>query len=243
MPRAEDLPESLRMLARLRRIEISDSRFDRDFERLAQELSNVERRIRERRALHDEPRNQGVASTETTQATDDQRPEQHDRLAYRLEEARGPEEPSDVTATTLRYYVSYARADASDPDRELGVDRLCEEAKRRGIDVLRDKKDLHQGELISTFMKRLGEGDRVFIFLSDKYLRSPYCMYELFELWCNSNQDERNFLRHVRVFSIDGVQIRESSNRLEYTKVWIANRDGLRKVINDIGWRRSDCGI
>ena len=31
-------------------------------------------------------------------------------------------------------------------------------------------------------MRAIGEGDRIFVVLSDKYLKSPFCMYELFEI-------------------------------------------------------------
>jgi len=40
----------------------------------------------------------------------------------------------------------------------------------------------------------------------------------------------------VHVFSIDGVKIADSADRLEYTKVWKLNRDGLKQAINDVGW-------
>jgi hypothetical protein len=35
---------------------------------------------------------------------------------------------------------------------------------------------MQPGDLISAFMKRIGRADRVIVVLSDKYLRSPYCM-------------------------------------------------------------------
>jgi len=92
-----------------------------------------------------------------------------------------------------RTYVSYAWADASDPKREEKVDRLCEEGMKRGIEIIRDKTTLVHVDRISAFMQQIGGGDRVFIFLSDKYLHSPYCMFELFEMWRNSRQDSAEF--------------------------------------------------
>jgi hypothetical protein len=76
-------------------------------------------------------------------------------------------------------YVSYAWADPTDPTRELDVDRLCEEAVKRGALIVRDKSTLKIGDFIYDFMQQIGEGDRVFVFLSKKYLQSPYCMFEL----------------------------------------------------------------
>ena len=51
----------------------------------------------------------------------------------------------------------------------------------RGKKVLRDMTALGLGDRFSRFMQRLGSGDRVFVILSDKYLKSPNCMYELLE--------------------------------------------------------------
>ena len=66
---------------------------------------------------------------------------------------------------------------------------------RRGIQILRDKTGLGLGESITRFMQKLGAGDRVFVILSDKYLKSPYCMYELLEVWRNCKQEDEEFRR------------------------------------------------
>ena len=42
----------------------------------------------------------------------------------------------------------------------------------RGITILRDKTGLGLGESITRFMQKLGAGDRVFVILSEKYLKS-----------------------------------------------------------------------
>jgi hypothetical protein len=135
-----------------------------------------------------------------------------------------------------RYYVSYAWADENDPKREEQVDMLCDEAGKRGVSILRDKTTLSHGDLISEFMRRIGEGDRVFIFLSEKYLRSPYCMFEMFEMWRNSKQNKAEFLRRVRVFTIDGAKIGKPREWLAYTKFWKQEREELRNDIDAVGW-------
>lgn len=258
MPRREDLPDSLQKLRRRQAIEISEARFDADVESLTHTLSLLAEELRRRdttdaesgvpkerekreagEASEKTERVQQPAAVEGTRALEEHRAREAAEAEREMQEPEKREaEAGDLgeRATRPRYYVSYARSDGSDPNRERDVDRLCEEARRRGISVLRDKKDLRHGELISDFMKQLGEGDKVFIFLSDKYLKSPYCMFELFELWRNSKQNKADFLRHVRVFTIDGVKIADSTNRLEYTKIWKLNRDGLRRAIDDIGW-------
>ena len=69
--------------------------------------------------------------------------------------------------------VSYAWNDTTPEgrDREATVDRLCDEAAARGMKILRDKTALGLGDSLSKFMRRIGQGNPVFIILSDRYLR------------------------------------------------------------------------
>jgi internalin A len=106
--------------------------------------------------------------------------------------------------TKPEYFVSYAWGDTTPEERtrEAVVDHICGAAEQRGITILRDKKVIGLGERVSKFMQRLGRGDRVFVILSDKYLKSPYCMNELFEFWRNRRQDDDEFLGHIRVYAL-----------------------------------------
>jgi internalin A len=56
---------------------------------------------------------------------------------------------------------------------------------------------MRSGDLISGFMKRIGQADRVIVVLSDKYLRSPYCMTELHTIYRRSNEEKEEFLRRI----------------------------------------------
>jgi TIR domain len=130
-----------------------------------------------------------------------------------------------------RYYVSYAWADVSDLSREKKVDELCAEAEGRGIEIIRDKVKLRSGDRISTFMKEIGLGDRVFVFLSDKYLKSAFCMKELFEMWRNSRQNELEFLKQVRLITLDDARIWDIDGRLEYASYWDERYERLRAAL------------
>jgi TIR domain len=159
---------------------------------------------------------------------------QKEAIKRQLSDLKGGARPNEK-----RCYVSYAWADGSDPKREELVDKLCEEAGRRGVPIFRDKTTLVHGDLISEFMQRIGEGDRIFVFLSDKYLHSPFCMYELFEMWRNSKQNKSDLLRRVRFFTLDGTKIGEPKEWLEYTRFWRQQRDELKKSIDDVGWENA----
>jgi internalin A len=90
--------------------------------------------------------------------------------------------PEIPPKTTPEIFVSYAWGDnSSDDARKRGeiVDRLCETLDKDGWNTIRDTKGLQHGELISGFMKRIARADQLIVVLSDKYLRSRYCMTEL----------------------------------------------------------------
>jgi hypothetical protein len=134
-------------------------------------------------------------------------------------------------ATSLRCYVSYAWADDDNPEREAQVDALVEQARRKGVDVVRDKDVLKAGDRISDFMRRIGGSDRIFVFLSHKYLTSAFCMNKLFLIWRNSREDESDFLSRVRVYTLDDARFDRFEDRLSYAKYWRNEHDRLKEII------------
>jgi len=168
-----------------------------------------------------------LAFIRASMAADDQRRAKETEQARKLQ----------VAERSPRYYVSYAWADARDPRRENQVDQLCQALKTQGIEVIRDKDKLRRGDRISKFMRAIGEGDMVFVFLSDKYLRSPYCMFELFQMWQDVKGSELDFLQKVQIYSMDNAKIEIPSDWLEYVSYWKTERDKLRQKIDAVGWQ------
>ncbi|MCW2284841.1 internalin A [Rhodoblastus acidophilus] len=134
-----------------------------------------------------------------------------------------------------RAYVSYAWADESDRRREEKVDALCEAADKRKWEVRRDKNVLTRADSISDFMREIGAGERVFVFLSHKYLRSPFCMFELFEVWRQSRRDDEEFRRRVRLFVLDDAKIWSLKDRLAHAKYWRAESQELGEELKTSG--------
>ena len=85
--------------------------------------------------------------------------------------------------------------------------------------ILRDTTGLGLGESITRFMKRLGSGDRVFVILSDKYLKSPYCMYELLEVWRNCKADDEVFRQRIRVYRLPDAKMMSPLERARLRQV------------------------
>jgi internalin A len=129
------------------------------------------------------------------------------------------------------YCVSYAWTKESSDF----VDQLCDRARIGGIDVIRDKTHLGLGERISKFMRRLGAGDRVFVILSEKYLRSPFCMSELLEVWRESRQEEDEFLQRIRVYRLPDARIGTPVERMKIAIFWREQFEELNALVKQHG--------
>ena len=131
------------------------------------------------------------------------------------------------------YGVSYAR---NDPSREI-VERVCQSAEARGKRVLRDTTGLRAGDSFLRFVKQLGSGNRrLFVILSDKYLRSQYCMTELLEVWFDCRRDPDAFSGRIRAYRLPDAAIHRPIDRVDYVGHWKKELSALKKKIDDVGW-------
>jgi internalin A len=101
-------------------------------------------------------------------------------------------------------------------------------AKFRGTPILRDKIAMKLGDSISEFMAAIGRGDRVFVFLSEKYLNSDFCMTELTRLWIDCRTDKDEFNRRSRVFALPDAKFRTLGERAALAKYWSDRAATLR---------------
>jgi internalin A len=148
-------------------------------------------------------------------------------------------EPDYEPSSEKEYFVSYAWGDETPEgrEREAVVDRLCEAAEERGVKIIRDRHDMRFRDRISTFMDRIGRGERVYILLSDKYLRSPYCMHELFEVWRNCRLDEEEFRLRTYIWRLPCAKIRELEDRTQYLHHWDEQDEKIVSQVKKDGQR------
>lgn len=72
-------------------------------------------------------------------------------------------------------FVSYAW----EKESERIVDKFEEACAKHNLPFIRDKKDVDYKDSIREFEQRIGRGLCIVLVVSDKYLRSEHCMYEL----------------------------------------------------------------
>jgi hypothetical protein len=122
-------------------------------------------------------------------------------------------------------FISYAWGG----EREETVNQIDRSLQERGIKITRDKRDLGYKGSIKEFMERIGQGNCVIVVISDKYLRSPNCMFELVEI-----AENKQF--HDRIFPIvlADADIYDPVKRLEYVKYWENKRAELANAMKEV---------
>ena len=122
-------------------------------------------------------------------------------------------------------FISYAWGD----ERESVVNEIEKTLQQRGVKIVRDKSTLGYKGSIKEFMERIGQGNCVIVVISDKYLRSANCMFELVEI-----AENKEF--HDRVFPIvlGDANIYDPIKRIEYVKYWEAKRAELARAMRKL---------
>jgi hypothetical protein len=110
-------------------------------------------------------------------------------------------------AFRFQIHLSYARStDEKTPPEEMQfIDQLYLSLKQGGYQVVLDKIDLEYMGEIRAFMDMFGKGRCSVVVISDKYLTSEYCMYELLQVWKNQGFNNRFFpvlLGETDIFSV-----------------------------------------
>ena len=123
-------------------------------------------------------------------------------------------------------YISYAWGN----EGEGIVDRVYDSLKTAGYDVRRDKQHLPYTGNITEFMKEIGRGACIIVVVSDKSLRSPYCMFELLEIYRN-----QQFCERICPIVVSDAKIHSLEGRLEYVAYWKTEYQRLVKLVKNIG--------
>lgn len=137
----------------------------------------------------------------------------------------GPSTSSgDSTSTPNQpaIYFSYAWGDSDEAaeSREAIVDQLYGSLLNDGFALKRDKMDLDYKGFISEFMQEIGRSGLVVVAISDKYLRSPYCMHELHEIYRNSRQEKEEFSKRVFPIRVESIKMSDPFVIEEYLAYW-----------------------
>ena len=132
-----------------------------------------------------------------------------------------------------KVYFSYAWGDDQEEgeSREELVDKLYDALLKEPFELQRDKKSLEYGGLISQFMQELGKGDLIVVFVSDKYVRSEYCMYELYEIARNCQWEKQHFTQRILPVRVEKLTLDEPDTLEDYFDHWEKKQSKWERLI------------
>ncbi|MBE9461913.1 toll/interleukin-1 receptor domain-containing protein [Dyadobacter subterraneus] len=123
-----------------------------------------------------------------------------------------------VNVNNPEIYISYSW----EAESEKVIEQLNSICNLNGVKIVRDKTEIGFKGLISAFMKRLGKSGSVVLLLSDKYLKSENCMFELLEIVRHGNFYDRIF-----PIVLSSAKFYKPIDRIKYLSFWEKEIDAL----------------
>jgi internalin A len=71
--------------------------------------------------------------------------------------------------------------------------------------------------------------------ISDKYLRSPYCMHEIHVLWQKSQEDADLMAESLVPIVLPEVKIESLRDRVPYVRYWRERKEELEELFRELG--------
>jgi hypothetical protein len=128
-----------------------------------------------------------------------------------------------------RIYFSYAWQNATNTI----VDKLYNSLKAADFNVIRDKVNLEYKGLISGFMKDIGKGNIIIVSISDKYLKSKFCMFELYEIYRNCGMSKEAFVKKIFPIREEEINLSDAEIIDHYNDYWKAQELELEAIVKD----------
>ncbi len=122
-------------------------------------------------------------------------------------------------------FVSYAWGGES----EKLVNDIDQSFQKSGVTIMRDKRDLGYKGLIKEFMERIGQGKSIIVVISDKYLKSKNCMFELIQI-----AENKQFKDRIFPVILSDANIYDAVKRIEYIKYWEAKKAELDAAMKTV---------
>jgi internalin A len=141
--------------------------------------------------------------------------------------------PLTASEKPREVFISYAWGDETPEGqvRTKAVEGLYSALEKDGFLPVRDRDQILSGERISAFIRRLTRADYVMAVISDKYLRSHYCMYEIYKLWQKYQGDADDLVRHLVPIMLPEVKIGSIRERLPFLEFWADQANSLEALI------------
>lgn len=105
--------------------------------------------------------------------------------------------------------------------------------------VVRDKEDVGYKGSISDFMKTIGKGNSIIVAISDKYLKSENCMFEMYEIFRNAKLEKEGFIEKIYPIRIESIRLSDPLVLDTYFEHWEKKEKDWEQLIVKRGTRIS----
>ncbi|OPF19550.1 hypothetical protein B1L04_09730 [Microcystis aeruginosa KW] len=116
-------------------------------------------------------------------------------------------------------YISYNWQE----DSNEMANQLVQAFAAKGIEIIRDKTHTSYKDSIKNFMQQIGQGKCVVAVISDRYLKSENCMFELVEIARNGD-----FYQRIFPIILPDARIHKDFERIDYLKYWEDEKSQLQ---------------
>ncbi|CCI12431.1 putative Deoxyhypusine monooxygenase [Microcystis aeruginosa PCC 9806] len=122
-------------------------------------------------------------------------------------------------------YISYNWQE----DSNEMANQLVQAFAAKGIEIIRDKTHTSYKDSIKNFMRQIGRGKCVVAVISDRYLKSENCMFELVEIARNGD-----FYQRIFPIILPDARIYNDFERIDYLKYWEDEKAKLQAKYKEI---------
>ncbi|MFM7355074.1 MAG: HEAT repeat domain-containing protein, partial [Microcystis aeruginosa] len=122
-------------------------------------------------------------------------------------------------------YISYNWQE----DSNEMANQLVQAFAAKGIEIILDKTHTSYKDSIKNFMRQIGQGKCVVAVISDRYLKSENCMFELVEIARNGD-----FYQRIFPIILPDARIHKDFERIDYLKYWEDEKAKLQAKYKEI---------
>lgn len=106
---------------------------------------------------------------------------------------------------------------------------LEDDFKQIGIPLIRDTLNLQYKDSLTEYMKSIRKADFAILLVSDDYLKSENCMFEVLEILKEQNHKEK-----ILPVLLNDVKFFKTSDRIKYVKYWKQVKESLAENLQGL---------
>lgn len=130
---------------------------------------------------------------------------------------------TSVAAKKVKIFLSYCWSD------KVEAEQIYQDLTGLGIDIKKDNHELKYKDNIKHFMDSIRDTNYAILLISDSYLKSINCMYEISNLL-----KEKKFNKKVLPVIIKGTNIYSTIDRINYVRYWKEKKQELDKELTGL---------